>query len=349
MYGKAMPSVLVVDDEPALVKLVSAILKSAEYDVHAFTRPAEALDALGELEVDVFVSDVSMPVMNGYEFLERVREHEQHKQTPFIFLSGLADRRDIRAGMNLGADDYLTKPFEAYELLEALEVRLRRAEELRPPKATGVLARGLGEAGVTWDGRDVSWGSKKAAEFFFYLLEHPGGTTTWEAAEALWPEKDETRAASVFHTTLHRLRKTLEAEAVQSSNRRYYLNPDLDIVYDVRQYLEAAKHVQEQPDLVTFEQAVQLYRGPYLAGFDSEWCEERREALHATHLGLLLDGAKLAESRGENRQAAWYAHLATQHEPFSDAAWSELARLWEKMGDHRRAMRARERQFNWDE
>ncbi len=344
-----MPSVLVLDDEPSLVKLVSAILKSAEYDVYAFTRPSEALEAIEGLELDAVVSDITMPVMNGYEFLERVREIEKFKQTPFIFLSGMAERRDIRQGMNLGADDYLTKPFEAYELLEALEVRLRRAEEMKPPRAVGVLARGLGEAGVTWDGREVSWGSKKAAEFFFYLLEHPGGTTTWEAAEALWPEKDETRAASVFHTTLHRLRKTLEAEAVQSANRRYYLNPDLEIAYDVRQYMEAAQTAQAQPDLTTFDEAAKLYRGPYLAGFDSEWCEERREALHATHLGLLLDAAKVAESRGETRQGAWYAHLATQHEPFSDTAWSELSRLWEKMGDHRRAMRARERQFNWDD
>ncbi|HWG84905.1 MAG TPA: response regulator [Deinococcales bacterium] len=343
-----MPAVLVLDDEPALVKLVGAILKGAGYEVHPYTRPQEALEDLKDLEVDAFVADVSMPVMNGHEFFKRVRDIERYKHAPFIFLSGMAERRDIRDGMTLGADDYITKPFEARELLEALQVRLERAQELTPPKLPMVQARGLGEAGVTWVGREVTWGSKKAAEFFFYLLEHPGGTTTWEAAEALWPEKDEARAASVFHTTLHRLRKTLEPEAVQSANRRYYLNPELDIQYDVRQYLEAAKSAQSRSDAAAFETAVALYRGPYLAGFDSEWCEERREALHATHLGLLLEAAKLTEARGEMHRAAYYAHLASQHEPFADAAWNELARIWEQMGDSRRAARARERQSQWD-
>ncbi len=345
-----MSTVLVLDDEPTLVKLVEAILKGNDYEVHAFTRAKDALSALeGELIPDAFVCDISMPVMNGYEFCSSVRTFEKFRTTPFIFLSGLAERGDIRKGMNTGADDYLTKPFEHHELLEALEVRLRRAEEIRPPRQLGVMARGLGEASVSWDSNEVTWGSKKAAEFFFYLLEHPGGSTTWEAAEALWPEKDETRAASVFHTTLHRLRKTLEADAVQSANRRYYLNPDLEITYDVRTYLEAAKTAQETPSLEIFDAAVSMYRGPYLAGFDSEWCEDRREALHATHLGLLLDAAKIAEGRGESRRAAWYAHLAAAHEPFADTAWNDLARLWDGMGDSRRAANARARQLAWDE
>ncbi|HEX2862959.1 MAG TPA: response regulator [Deinococcales bacterium] len=346
-----MPSVLVLDDEPALVKLVSAILKSAGYEVHAYTRPTEALEDLPGLQLDAIIADISMPVMTGMDFFHQVRAFERFKYTPFIFLSGLAERRDVREGMALGADDYITKPFESRELLEALAVRLKRAEEARPNATRGSLiqARALGEASVTWAGREVTWGSKKAAEFFFFLLEHPGGTTTWEAAEALWPEKDEARAASVFHTTLHRLRKTLEPEAVNSANRRYYLNPELSIQFDVRQYLDAAKSAQARQDQGLYDTAIRLYRGPYLAGFDSEWCEERRETLHATHLGLLLDAAKLAESRQDTHRAAYYAHLGTQHEPFSDAAWNELSRLWESMGDPRRAARAREHQSHWED
>lgn len=345
-----MPSVLVLDDEPALVKLVGAILKSAGYQVHPFTRPTEALEELPGLQLDAIIADISMPVMTGMEFFHQVRAIERFKYTPFIFLSGLAERRDVREGMALGADDYITKPFESRELLEALAVRLKRAEEAGPQNNKGTLiqARALGEASVSWAGREVTWGSKKAAEFFFFLLEHPGGTTTWEAAEALWPEKDEARAASVFHTTLHRLRKTLEPDAVHSSNRRYYLNPEITIQFDVRQYLDAATSAQARQDQGLFDTAIRLYKGPYLAGFDSEWCDERRETLHATHLGLLLDAAKLAESRNDTHRAAYYAHLGTLHEPFSDTAWFELARLWDSMGDARRAARARDHQPHWE-
>ncbi len=347
-----MPSIVVLDDEPALAKLISVILRGAGYEVHAFTRPTEALEALEQgLNAQAIVADVTMPVMSGHEFFERVRSIEVHRATPFIFLSALAERRDVREGMSLGADDYITKPFESQELLQALEVRLRRLEELRSLRRDEKesVARALGGAGMTWQGREIEWGSKKAAEFFFYLLEHPGGTTTWEAAEALWPDKDETRAASVFHTTLHRLRKTLIPEAVLSYNRRYSLNPELDLDYDVNLYFDASRRARDTQNLDTFEQAARLYQGPYLAGFDSEWCEERREALHAAQLGLLLDASQLAETQGDGRRAAWFAHLAVRHEPFADAAWSKLALLWERLGDTQRAARARDRELHWDD
>jgi two-component SAPR family response regulator len=347
-----MPSILVLDDEPTLVKLIVAVLEGAHYEVHRFSKPLDALKALEseDLNPDLFLVDISMPIMTGTEFLGRVRQHERFLRTPFIFLSGLSERHNIRDGMSLGADDYLTKPVDPSEVLRAVEVRLRRAQELAPPESTSVEAFALGNAGLTWAGREVAWGSKKAAEFFFYLLEHPGGSTTWEAAEALWPDKDESRAASVFHTTLHRLRKALEPEAVQSTNRRYFLNTSVSISYDVTRYLEATKALANQSASVAqFDAAILLYRGPYLPNFDSAWCEEKREALHATHLALLLDAIKCAEQQHELRQAAWYAHLATQHEPFADEGWVQLVRLFEQLGDARRAARARARQAGWDD
>jgi two-component SAPR family response regulator len=152
----------------------------------------------------------------------------------------------------------------------------------------------------------------------------------------------------VFHTTLHRLRKTLEMDIVQSTNRRYYIAPDLDIVYDVREYLAAAKGAQATKDQALFDKAAHLYRGSYLAGFESIWCEDQRDALHATHLSLLTDASKVFERQSNIQQAAWYAHLAAQHEPYSDTVWTELARLFDLMGDARRAERARERSSNWD-
>ncbi|NJK43643.1 MAG: hypothetical protein HC933_04650 [Pleurocapsa sp. SU_196_0] len=144
----------------------------------------------------------------------------------------------------------------------------------------------------------MTWGSRKAAEFFFLLLERPNGVTTWEAAEALWPDKDESRAASVFHTTLHRLRKVLDDELVFTRNRRYYLNGDLVLHYDVREYMELTKRAQSSLDLETFERAISLYQGAYLADFESDWCQDLRETLHGTHLSLLLDASRRAEALG---------------------------------------------------
>jgi DNA-binding response OmpR family regulator len=120
-----MATILVLDDEPSLVKLTQAVLERAGHTIHAFYDPQVALEALAWLEPALVLSDVTMPGMSGLEFFRRVKELEKHKNVPFVFLSGRADRADIREGMRLGASDYLTKPFEVQELLETVEVRLR--------------------------------------------------------------------------------------------------------------------------------------------------------------------------------------------------------------------------------
>ena len=347
-----MPSILVLDDEPSLTKLLVIILEQQGYVVRGFTHPLEALEALVSFTPDAIISDVSMPLMDGLEFCRQVRLIDGFEGIPVIFLSALAERRDVRDGMNVGADDYLTKPFQREELLEALEVRLKRAAQrgaLGNLQASGsTQAQAFGAGNLVHRGVQVSWGSRKAAEFFFLLLEHPNGLTTWAAAEALWPDKDESRAASVFHTTLHRLRKVLNDDMVYARNRRYYLNTDLPMSYDVREYTQLVHRAQQNNDLESFATAVELYRGAYLADFQSSWCVDLRETLHATHLSLLQDASKRAESMLDTRRATWFAHLATQHDSYNDAVWLDLSRLYERLGDEKRAERARSRLETWD-
>ncbi len=347
-----MPSILVLDDEPSLTKLLVIILEQQGYVVRGFTNPLEALEALPSFTPDAIISDVSMPLMDGLEFCRQVRLIDGLESIPVIFLSALAERRDVRDGMNVGADDYLTKPFQREELLEALEVRLKRAAQrgsLSSPEASDLMqAQAFGAANLVHRGVQVSWGSRKAAEFFFLLLEHPNGLTTWAAAEALWPDKDESRAASVFHTTLHRLRKVLDDDMVYTRNRRYYLNTDSPMSYDVREYTQLVHRAQQDNDLESFATAVGLYRGAYLADFESSWCVDLRETLHATHLSLLQDASKRAEGLSDTRRATWFAHLATQHDTYNDTVWLDLSRLYERLGDTKRAERARSRLETWD-
>ena len=346
-----MPSILVLDDEPALTKLLVIILEQQGYTVRGFTNPLEALGALSDFTPDAIISDVSMPLMGGLEFCRRVRSIEGLEGIPVIFLSALAERRDVREGMNVGADDYLTKPFQREELLEALEVRLKRAAQRNVTSLESsdlMQAQAFGAANLYHRGVQVSWGSRKAAEFFFLLLENPNGLTTWAAAEALWPDKDESKAASVFHTTLHRLRKVLDDDMVYTRNRRYYLNTELPMSYDVREYMQLVRRAQQDNTLETFTTAVELYRGAYLADFESSWCVDLRETLHATHLSLLQDASKRAEGLLDTRRATWFAHLATQHDTYNDAVWLDLSRLYERLGDEKRAERARSRLETWD-
>ncbi len=347
-----MANILVLDDEPSLLRLIVTILERAGHSVVSFQKPLEALRHLEDFVPDAIISDISMPVMTGLEFCERVRQMPHLQTTPFLFLTALSERPDMRAGMNAGADDYLLKPFTPSEILEALQVRLKRASLSRnlPIGSNDSLsAKALGGINVVYRGVEVAWASKKAAEFFFYLLERPKGVTTWEAAEALWRDKDESRAASVFHTTLHRLRKTLAEDVVFTKNRRYYLKANLEIIFDVSEYQNLVRQAEHSPEASIFAQAVELYSGAYMAGCDSQWCEDKREMLHATHLSLLLDASSFASKTNDLRRAAWYAHLATQHENYADQAWTALAGVYETLGDSKRAERARSRVAAWDE
>jgi two-component SAPR family response regulator len=339
-----VPSVLVLDDEPALTRLLVVTLERHGYDVRGFTRPLQALESLQSFVPDAIITDVSMPVMDGLEFCRQVRRDPRFAATPVIFLSALGERADIRGGMNVGADDYLTKPFSRAEILEALEVRLERAAPRRRAlEAPALHAQAFGGMELVVQGAQVSWGSRKAAEFFFFLLEKDSGVTTWTAAEALWPDKDEQRASSVFHTTLHRLRRVLGDGVVQARNRRYFLNAELGLRYDVREYHALAQRARREQRLEHFLAAIELYRGEYLSGVDSAWCVEQRDALHNAHLDVLLEASRLAETQGDIGQATRFAQAATQHDPYNDAVWNALGRLYERNGDPIRADRVRAR------
>ncbi len=127
---KPYASILVADDEPCLLDGIRLTLEAAGYEVLAVADGIEALDALQTQPVDLIVADIAMPRMNGYQLYKSVRENPQWVPIPFIFLTARAMDSDIRYGKELGADDYLTKPFEADDLLAVVRGKLRRAQQL---------------------------------------------------------------------------------------------------------------------------------------------------------------------------------------------------------------------------
>lgn len=100
------------------------ILETADYEVLSACNGAIALRQLSDEYPDLIISDIMMPEMDGYSLYKHIREMDQGSDIPFIFLSAKADFKDIRHGMNIGADDYLTKPFKVKDLLQAINIRL---------------------------------------------------------------------------------------------------------------------------------------------------------------------------------------------------------------------------------
>ncbi|MFQ6100537.1 MAG: response regulator transcription factor [Anaerolineae bacterium] len=127
---KAVTSILVVDDEPRLRDGIRMTLEEAGYRVLLANDGIEALAVLRSQPVDLILADVAMPRMNGYQLYQRMRENPQWVAIPFIFLTARAMDSDIRYGKELGADDYLTKPFESEDLFAAVRGKLRRAQQL---------------------------------------------------------------------------------------------------------------------------------------------------------------------------------------------------------------------------
>jgi signal transduction histidine kinase len=118
--------VLLIDDEPSLRELQALMLAEAGHDVVEAGSGAEGIEAARRERPDLVVCDVNMPGVDGYAVLEALRADPQLSSTPFLFLTGLGDWHQVRAGMTSGADDYLTKPISPKDLIAAVEARLLR-------------------------------------------------------------------------------------------------------------------------------------------------------------------------------------------------------------------------------
>ncbi len=122
-----MNKILIIEDEDLVREGIVLILSINGYTVfEANNGRLGAEIALKEIP-DLIISDIMMPEMDGYAVLKAVRGNAETSTVPFLFLSAKADQSDMRLGMNLGADDYLTKPFQLEELLKAVQVRLERS------------------------------------------------------------------------------------------------------------------------------------------------------------------------------------------------------------------------------
>lgn len=131
--------ILVVEDNTPLRNQIVQILDLEGYRVTQACNGRDGLAAAFGNPPQLIICDVSMPDMDGYEMLKELRASEIGSAIPFIFLSARVARNDVRAGMDLGADDYLTKPFEISELLRAVEARLRRNAENAARVERGVV------------------------------------------------------------------------------------------------------------------------------------------------------------------------------------------------------------------
>ncbi|WP_299111296.1 response regulator [uncultured Winogradskyella sp.] len=126
-----MKKVLIIEDNEIVRENTADILELAGYSTATAENGKVGVKKAKELLPDVIVCDIMMPELDGYEVLQDLNQNTNTARIPFIFLTAKTEKIDMRKGMNLGADDYLTKPFSEKELLEAIDCRLRKHDFLK--------------------------------------------------------------------------------------------------------------------------------------------------------------------------------------------------------------------------
>ena len=126
-----MNTVLLIEDNSEIRENTAEILELANYRVFTAENGKEGIEKALIEKPDIIICDIMMPVLDGYGVLHMMNKNEQLKDIPFIFLTAKTERNDFRKGMEMGADDYITKPFSELELLNAIELRLNKLEAYR--------------------------------------------------------------------------------------------------------------------------------------------------------------------------------------------------------------------------
>ncbi len=214
--------VLVVDDEPRVVQLVSMNLKLEGFDVISAADGYEALEKVTKGMPDIVILDIMMPDMDGYETLKRIRDLSP---VPVIFLSVKGEEEDRVRGLDLGADDYITKPFSPRELVSRVRAVLRRVEPENSQRRSEIVVDD--ELKIDFDQRKVFVRGReiklRATEYrlLYQLVTNPGKLLTHETLlSRVWgPEyRDEDQYVRLYITYL---RQKIEKDP---RNPRYILS-----------------------------------------------------------------------------------------------------------------------------
>jgi DNA-binding response OmpR family regulator len=148
-----MRKLLVIDDHDDIRENIAEILTLAGYEVFTAPNGKRGVEIALKEKPELVICDIMMPELDGYGVLHLLRKNEATLETPFIFLTAKTERADFRKGMEMGADDYITKPFDDIELLNAIEIRLKKNDILQAKysgdeKGTSEFISELNSSGV---------------------------------------------------------------------------------------------------------------------------------------------------------------------------------------------------------
>jgi CheY-like chemotaxis protein/CRP-like cAMP-binding protein len=181
----AQRSILIIDDHDEIRENIAEILSLGGYKTLTAENGKRGIEVAVKEKPDLIVCDIMMPELDGYGVLHLLRKNPETEEIPLIFLTAKAERSDLRKGMEMGADDYVTKPFEELELMNAIESRLHKYEILHKKykptgkglselandlRATGMLPVNLDDyTSEIYSKKQVVYAEGKRPRFLFYI------------------------------------------------------------------------------------------------------------------------------------------------------------------------------------
>lgn len=214
-----MSNILIADDEKEIVKLLKIYLKTGEYTVLEAYDGQQALEILNTQPVDLAIIDIMMPKINGYQLIEKIRSR-QNKYIPVIVISAKGTLSDRILGIDLGADDYITKPFEPLEILSKVNAQFRRINTVRANTESdnitiGDISLNLKECNVTKNDQIIEL-TKSEFKVLELMMQHPKRVFTKDQIyESAWYDAENVDENTI-RVIISRLRDKIGNEHIKT-------------------------------------------------------------------------------------------------------------------------------------
>lgn len=220
-----MPSVLIVEDDPALLRGLKDNFTAHGYDVRAVNEGGAAFEMALAKPPDLVLLDIMLPNMNGYEICRRLRK--QQLEMPILMLTAKGQEEDIVRGLELGADDYITKPFSIRELLARAAAFLRRKSQgTAEAHRFGDCTLDLASHKLTRNGREITLTAKEFRLLEFFLDRAGRALTRSEIMNNVWG-----RSVIITSRSVDRCVTTLRGKIEPDPRRPTYIHTIRDIGY----------------------------------------------------------------------------------------------------------------------
>jgi DNA-binding response OmpR family regulator len=344
-----------IEDDPAVADVLRLALQREGYTVDVAADGEEGLTYLQQRRYRLLLLDLLLPGLDGLGVLRALRQEPTWRPPGVIILSALQGRADVLGGLEAGADDYLTKPFDVTDLMLRVSLWLRRAGPAAHVSPQGLRIHTLGRFYVEHGGhiRLTEGGqARKAATLFKYLLTHRERTIpTSELFTLLWSGLPRDLAATNLRSLLHQLRRQLGLSSqalslLEHTRTTVALHLGPNDWWDVAEFsawvAEGARWQRAgaaDEALSAFAAGAALYKGDYLAEDTGvAWAAARRTQLHEDWLTALSAMAELHAQRGEHGDQETLLRSVLRADPYRERSYRALMMLLAEQGRRAEAL-----------